>query len=71
MCVDYYMWHTLIMPTQLQLSACRDWDKHIAGVKKIIELRGGIKNAAGRDIHLDSMLAYFMMYGHFYFLHLF
>ncbi|KFZ23719.1 hypothetical protein V502_01802 [Pseudogymnoascus sp. VKM F-4520 (FW-2644)] len=42
---------------ELQLSVCRDWDKHIAGVKKIIELRGGIKNVAGRDIHLDSMLA--------------
>ncbi|OBT74320.1 hypothetical protein VF21_06868 [Pseudogymnoascus sp. 05NY08] len=46
---------------ELQLSVCRDWDKHIAGVKKIIELRGGIKNVAGRDIHLDSMLAYFMI----------
>ncbi|KFY90276.1 hypothetical protein V498_06069 [Pseudogymnoascus sp. VKM F-4517 (FW-2822)] len=46
---------------ELQLSVCRDWDKHITGVKKIIELRGGLKNVAGRDKHLDAMLAYFMI----------
>ncbi|KFY50404.1 hypothetical protein V495_00288 [Pseudogymnoascus sp. VKM F-4514 (FW-929)] len=46
---------------ELQLSVCRDWDKHIAGVKKIIELRGGIKKVTGRDVHLDAMLSYFMI----------